>query len=65
MSYDNIEQGFNAIAQTLNNRYLSHIYTIDYLSRYGNATGKVYATSPENQFINLSNCLGMLNPAGT
>ena len=65
VNYDNIEQGFNAIARTLNNQYLSYIYSIDYLSRYGNVTGKVYATSPENQFVNLSNCLGMLNPANT
>ena len=64
-SYQNIEQWLNAIGKTLNNQYLSYIYTIDYLSRYGNKTGMVYATSPENQFINLSNCLGMLNPTGT
>lgn len=61
VEYDSIEQGFNAIGKVLNNKYLSYIYTIDYLSRYGNATGMVYATSPENQFINMANCLSMIH----
>lgn len=64
VEYDSIEQGFNAIGKVLNNKYLSYIYTIDYLSRYGNKTGMVYATSPENQFINMANCLGMIHNKG-
>ena len=61
VAYSTIEAGINAIGKTLNNRNLSYIYTINYLSRYGNKTGMVYATSPENQFINMANCLGMIH----
>jgi len=61
VSYNNIEQGFNAIAKTLNNQYLGWYTTINQLSRYGNAEGKVYATSPENWHINVTNCLGMIH----
>lgn len=61
VSYSNLEQGFNAIGKVLNNKNLSYIYTIDYLSRYGNKTGMVYATSPDNQFNNMANCLGMIH----
>jgi hypothetical protein len=65
VDYANIEKWWNAIGKTLNNKYLSYIYTIDYLSRYHNKTGKIYASSEENQFINMANCLGMLNESNT
>lgn len=61
VSYSNVEQGFNAIAKTLNNQYLWGYNTIDKLSRRGNETGMVYATSPENWHINVTNCLGMIH----
>lgn len=61
VSYSNVEQGFNAIAKTLNNQYLWGYSTIDQLSRRGNADGMVYATSPENWHINVTNCLGMIH----
>ena len=61
VAFANFEKWFNAIGKTLNNKYLSYIYTIDYLSRYHNKDGKVYATSPENQFINMRNCLSMIH----
>jgi len=60
-SYETLEQWFNAIGKVLNNKYLSYIYTIDYLSRYKNTTGTVYATSNENHFINTYNCLSMIH----
>lgn len=60
VAYSTIEAGINAIGKALNNKNLSYIYTIDYLSRYANKTGMVYATSTENQFINMANCLGMI-----
>lgn len=60
-SYDNMEQWFNAIGKVLNNRYLSYIYTVDYLSRYKNKTWSIYATSEENHFNNTVNCLGMIH----
>lgn len=58
--YDNIEQWFNAIGKVLNNKYLSYIYTVDYLSRYKNQTGSIYASSPDNRHNNVTNCLGMI-----
>lgn len=61
VSYSNVEQGFNAIAKTLNNQYLWGYNTIDQLSRRGNVDGMVYATSPENWHINVTNCLGMIH----
>lgn len=61
VSYSNVEQGFNAIAKTLNNQYLWGYSTIDQLSRRGNIDGMVYATSPENWHINVTNCLGMIH----
>ena len=60
-SYDNLEQGFNAIGKALNNKYLSYIYTLDYLSRYHNKDWKVYATSTDNHFVNSANCLSMIH----
>jgi hypothetical protein len=61
VSYSNVEQGFNAIAKVLNNQYLWGYSTVDQLSRRGNETGMVYATSPENWHINVTNCLGMIH----
>lgn len=60
VSYSNMEQGFNAIAKTLNNQYLWGYNHINELSRYGNPDWMVYATSPENWHINVTNCLGMI-----
>lgn len=61
VSYSNVEQWFNAIAKTLNNQYLWGYSTVDQLSRRGNESGMVYATSPENWHINVTNCLGMIH----
>lgn len=60
VSYSNMEQGFNAIAKTLNNQYLWGYNHINELSRYGNLDWMVYATSPENWHINVTNCLWMI-----
>lgn len=52
-AYSSIEGGLEAIAQTLNNRYLGQIITIGGLSRGGGGTGAVYATSPVNWNYNV------------
>ena len=59
-TYTNLEKWFNAIGKTLNNQYLNTYISIDQLSRRGNKTGMVYATSDENRHINVMNCLGMI-----
>lgn len=64
VSYSNMEQWFNAIAKTLNNQYLWGYNHINELSRYGNADWMVYATSPENWHINVTNCLWMIYDRG-
>lgn len=58
--YRTAEKWFEAIAITLNNKYLKYIYTIDYLSRYHNKDGKIYASSTDNRHNNVTNCLGMI-----
>lgn len=60
VSYVTIEQWVNEIGKTLNNRNLSYINTIDKLSRYWNKDGMIYASSPENHFINVANCISMI-----
>lgn len=59
-AYANLEQWLNAIGKVLNNRYLGDYISIDQLSRAGNKTGMVYATSDENWNLNVLNCLGMI-----
>jgi len=52
--------GARAIGQTLNNQYLGHYHTINQLSRYGNADGKIYASSPINWQTNVTKCLSQI-----
>jgi len=60
-SFNNMEQGFFWIAQTLNNKNLGHYNTVNQLSRRGNSDGMIYASSTENWHINVMNCLGMIH----
>lgn len=57
-AYTSLEEGIEAIAQTLNNKYLGHKTTIGSLSRGGGGTGAVYATSPVNWDFNTRWALG-------
>jgi hypothetical protein len=57
--YRTLEEGIGAIARVLNNQYLGNYTTIGELSRGGgNATGKIYASSPFNWNKNVKACLG-------
>ena len=49
-----------AIAKTLNNKYLGKYTTINDLSRYWNKDWAIYASSDENWHINVTNCLSSL-----
>lgn len=49
-----------AIYQTLNNQYLWNYSTIDMLSRKHNKEWYVYATSEENHFNNVANCVSVI-----
>lgn len=59
-AYTNFEQWIDAIGRTLNNRNLGKYISIDQLSRFGNSTGMIYASSIENWHINVLNCIGMI-----
>ena len=60
VDFDTMEAWFNAIGVALTNRYLWKYTTVDQLSRRGNKTGMVYATSTENRHINCMNFLSMV-----
>lgn len=49
-----------AIADTLNNKFLGHYNTIKDLSRYGNKTWKIYASSAINWQTNVLKCLSQI-----
>ncbi len=46
-----------AMTATFNNKYLSKYMTIDQLSRYGNKTGSIYASSEFNWHNNITKCM--------
>lgn len=48
------------MTKTFNNKYLSRYNSINELSRYGNQTGPIYASSPINWHNNLVRCLSAL-----
>ena len=54
------EQWVAAIGQTLTNQRLWDYVSIDQLSRYWNADGKIYASSTVNRHNNVTNCLGII-----
>ncbi len=60
--FDNFEQWIDAIGRYwLNGKYLKHKTTIWQLSPATGEPWPYYATSSENWFINVSNCLGMIH----
>ncbi|MDR2540226.1 MAG: peptidoglycan DD-metalloendopeptidase family protein [Candidatus Peribacteria bacterium] len=60
IAYGSPYDGARLIALTLNNPYLGHYHTINQLSRYGNADGKIYASSPINWQTNVLKCLSKI-----
>lgn len=60
IAYNNPYNGARLIALTLNNKYLGNYHTIKQLSRYGNADGKIYASSPINWQSNVQKCLSKI-----
>jgi murein DD-endopeptidase MepM/ murein hydrolase activator NlpD len=60
IAYGSPYDGARLIALTLNNPYLGHYHTINQLSRYGNAEGKIYASSPINWQTNVLKCLSKI-----
>ncbi len=53
-------EGIYWMTKTLNNKYLGKYTTIDQLSRYGNKTGSIYASSSSNWHNNVVRCLSAL-----
>lgn len=60
VAYSSPLAGAKAIADTLNNQHLGHYNTIKDLSRYGNKTGKIYASSTINWQTNVLKCLSQI-----
>lgn len=60
IAYNNPYNGARLIPLTLNNQYLGNYHTIKQLSRYGNADGKIYASSPINWQSNVQKCLSKI-----
>jgi hypothetical protein len=55
--YDSVDAGIEAIAKTLNNKYLGGYTKLSQLSRYGNKSGSIYASSASNWHSNIKKCL--------
>lgn len=55
--FQNARSGVAAMTATFNNRYLGKYTTIDQLSRYGNKTGSIYASSEFNWHNNITKCM--------
>lgn len=60
IAYGTPYDGARLIAFTLNNQRLGNYHTIKQLSRYGNADGKIYASSPINWQTNVLKCLSKI-----
>ncbi|MEF2175293.1 MAG: peptidoglycan DD-metalloendopeptidase family protein [Candidatus Absconditabacteria bacterium] len=58
--FDSPLAGAKAIYATLNNKYLNKYWSIDQLSRYGNASDAIYASSPINWQSNMVKCLSVI-----
>ena len=58
--FDSPRSGVYWVVRTLNNDYLKNYTSIDQLSRYGNKTGPIYASSDTNWHNNMVNCLSAL-----
>jgi hypothetical protein len=53
----NARSGIYWIVKTLNNRILGHYTQVRELSRYGNKTGPIYASSPDHWHNNIIKCM--------
>lgn len=53
-------EGLSWMTKTFNNKFLGKYKTIDELSRWGNTTGSIYASSNGNWHNNLVRCLSAL-----
>lgn len=58
--FPNAREGIYWMAKTLNNKYLGKYQSIDKLSRWGNKTGSIYASSSTNWHNNIVRCLSAL-----
>lgn len=58
--FDTPRSGVYWIAKTLNNQFLGQYQTMDKLSRYGNKTWAIYASSDSNWQNNIVRCLSAL-----
>jgi hypothetical protein len=52
--------GIAAMTRTFNNRFLSSYETVDQLSRWGNTSGTIYASSNANWHNNIIRCVSSL-----
>jgi len=59
-TFPNAQSGVHWMTKTFNNKYLGGYKTIDMLSRYGNKTGAIYASSSKNWHNNIIRCLSSL-----
>lgn len=57
IAYDSEYKAIEAIYNVLNNQYLWNYTQLGQLSRKHNKDWKIYASSPENWFNNVANCL--------
>ena len=57
IAYDSEYKAIQAIYNVLNNQYLWNYTQLGQLSRKHNKDWKIYASSPENWFNNVANCL--------
>ncbi len=60
VAFKDAKAGVQAIANTLNNKYLSKYSTVDKLSRWGNDDSHIYASSSTNWHENVTRCLSAL-----
>lgn len=60
IEYDSEYKAIQAIYNTLNNRNLWNYTQLWQLSRKHNKDGMIYASSPENWFNNVANCIGSI-----
>lgn len=58
--FTSAREGIYWMAKTLNNKYLGKYQSIDKLSRWGNKTGSIYASSSANWHNNVVRCLSAL-----
>ncbi len=55
--FPNARSAIAAMTATFNNKFLWKYNTLDQLSRYGNKTGTIYASSDSNWHNNITKCM--------